>query len=256
VPADEFADLDASVPWSEPVALLAPELIVQGEPGDKLGTWRYADCNPAESSTGCLSVTLERDAAGDVQGYFEQADRASEFGTFAPPVDADLGYPREVELSDYASLTTGGIAGVHYRLSNASIAGDQLAFEWNEHEVWRDWCAMQTPYLWQIGERTFYFCVPQDERQWSSLDLGKVVLCRSADVMELCDGRIPCVCIDASDPLCSPAYCRCDAQSCGLPREIRKATITFNADKRTAFYTQPYLDSASEVMLRLEKVAP
>ena len=267
--ASPYADIDASVSWSEPVRELPMELTISGEVDDKLGTWRDIDCDPTRSSF-CVSLTLESDAAGAARGFVEFASDHPVYGPFAPAVDPNLGYPREVVAGRYGDLFANNLPNVHYRLANARLVGDELSFEWNGYELWRDWCAMQTPYAWQFGERTLYFCVPQDQGQWAELDLGKLALCRSAEFTDLCTDesgrRLPCACVDPSDPLCSTNLCKCTAEGCGLPPPNRRWALRFDApkevplgdaDQETAWLSMPDEPQIGVVpMLRLGRVTP
>ncbi|HKP57326.1 MAG TPA: hypothetical protein VJV78_11430 [Polyangiales bacterium] len=252
-----FANVDAAVSWSEPVREPVPDEVIQGDASELLGTWRE-DCDPsmpANNSEGCMTITIERDSAGDVRGHIQYERTGSKYGPFAPAVDAGRGYPVEVTVSEYTAASWSATS-VAYSLFNGYISADadtprlEFFFDFSRLELWRTWCEMQTPYAWHIGERTFYYCVPQAEAEWSELDMGKVVLCRSAEMMASCEDRLgnhlPCACRDQTNPLCSSTVCSCTAQGCGMLAGSRRAVLNVSADRQKAallFDESPILSS-------------
>jgi hypothetical protein len=136
-----------------------------------------------------------------------------------------------------------------YRILDGYSSDGRFSFSWSAFDLWHDWCQLQKPYPWQVGDRQFYFCVPQDERVRASYDRGKVALCTSADYLELCPiagTTIPCVCApfpdEHSDPaLCSPAYCSCDERGCDSNNSLFYAfeDLTVRGDEMVGTWKSP-----------------
>jgi hypothetical protein len=222
------SDLSSAVSWSEPVAVPTPQLAIDGADESILGTWAEVNCDPSQVDStpwwGCVRITVARTATGSFTGTLmwvrpERNPNVSadvRNGPFAPP-NPEVGYPSEIAPGDYTLLWSNTAGNVPYRMLDGRFENGTLTFAWAPFDLWHGWCELQKPYLWQIGERQFYFCVPQNEDARASIDEGKVTLCTSADFEPLCDdghgGLEPCVCL-TSDPLCSPAFCHCTAEAC------------------------------------------
>ena len=227
-PIQDFDAVDASVSWTQPVLVPALQPVITGGDDRILGTWLERDCTLAgpRYALGCMRLEIVRSAEGVVNGTlsFEPlAGTENQPGTFVgpfqPPTDPAQGYPTELAFEDYSSLRLNPPSRVPFRMIDGLLANDRLTFSWSVIDVWHSWCQLQQPYLWQVDERQYYFCVPQDEAAQSTIPEGKIVLCTSAAFMPSCgndQGReTPCVCTGTSvDARCSPAYCQCDSQGC------------------------------------------
>jgi hypothetical protein len=247
----DFASVDASVSWTQQVQVPKREVTIAGGDARLLGSWRQRDCDTSNMSFqfGCLWLDIAQSADGSVRGSVNFDRTFDVRGPFKPPQDPDRGYPIEVSVNDYSTLSFIPQARVPYRILDGSFANDRLTFSWSYLDIWHDWCALQHPYPWQIDDQRFYYCVPQDAEARSMIDEGKDILCTSADFEPLCPDEkgnlFPCICsLDVSKPHCSRAYCRCDSQSCDaelhaltypvdLTLQDGRLVGTWNSDPRT-----------------------
>lgn len=232
----EVGTSTGAVPWSEPVQVPVPHASIAAGDDSLVGVWHQTNCgdtNVPGMFECILRLEIERDAEGAVTGhvFYESAD-TNPSAPFAPASDPDVGYPTERDVSEYDQLYSGPLKGNPYRMLDGHLASGRFTFSWSAFDPWHDWCGLQTPYPWQVGDRRFYFCVPQDENARAAYDPGKVALCTSADFLKLCRNghgdTLPCVCggtppMDAAYPderenpaLCTPAYCHCDEHSCDM----------------------------------------
>jgi hypothetical protein len=181
---------------------------------------------------------------------------------FAPASDPDVGYPKGVDVARYGDLYINPPVETPYRMLDGRFASGHLTFKWTAFDPWHDWCRLQTPYPWQVADRQFFFCVPQDEDERAAFDHGKVALCTSADFLKRCTdpqgARGPCVCMqnarDAGEAeylderydaaLCSPAYCHCDAQGCDINGQFGGVGEDFvvAGDQMTGTWDDPFAD--------------
>jgi hypothetical protein len=233
----DFDGVSDEVSWTETVAITPFVDAIEAATPALFGTWRQPDCDPAAPPTsdmpGCLAIDIEQDAAGAVRGRmrFERAGPVDSLGPFAPPMDPDVGYPREVEVTQYRSLMGGPQLNVTYHLFDGQMFGQRLLFRWSFLDLWHDWCELQRPYLWEVGGRKYYFCVPQDLSVQAQFDEGKIVLCTSGAVEPVN------ACSTPDNPRCSAAYCACDGERCDIaPSDTLAAQLTFASDGRTATF--------------------
>jgi hypothetical protein len=174
-----------------------------------------------EDENVCPRLVIERDSAGRVVGsvHFDRAKNPD--GPFPPAENPDVGYPPNVDPSQYPVLGN-PLTNVAYRMLDGSFQNGHLTFTWSTFDLWKDWCRLQTSYLWQVGGHEFYFCVPQDAAAQAKYDRGKVVLCTTPDFGTLCTDQngavIPCACgVDAGVvELCNPTVCQCETQGCDV----------------------------------------
>jgi hypothetical protein len=171
-----------------------------------------------------MELTIEmQPMTGLTVGYFTRSltgepDKARDF---SPAVDPSHGYPVELAPSEYAYFRMNGVAGRPYTLFDGNISGDHFSAWFSYRELWSDWCALQKPTRIQVDGEARNVCAPNIHDE--TVDLGKRVLCTSADMDSFCSAKgapadmTPCVCTmdsEAGNPLCSPNYCRCDATQC------------------------------------------
>jgi hypothetical protein len=153
-----------------------------------------------------LTMTLDSVDAGSVTGTFLLGSGA----LLEPPTDPNVGYPPGVVFS-YGLGGPPLVEGFLYTILNGSWTGSQLTFQFDEFQVWTQWCAIQTSYLVQLGNDSGapgvvatnqYSCLPRSDggafeiapsgcftssnsSAMSPIDCGKV---------ELCTGPAPCQC--------------------------------------------------------------
>lgn len=224
-----FADVDVPVSFEEPVVLPPPDRTISGDASAMVGAWVEVDfegvtCDPntAESmSTGrtCTYLEIRRDTEGRYVGGLYQESSRSQFSSFPPPVDPTVGYPEGIPAEEYPDLRR-LTRGVRYQVLDGTVRDDTLSFFVSPLDLWQEWCAMQTPYHWDLGDRYAYRCVPQSATL-ADTDPGKLGLCTSRDDLDQCtysDGTSgPCVCTGdggSSHPQCSDLFCVCSETGC------------------------------------------
>lgn len=221
VSVDDFDDVSESVQWDVPIQ--APPLLAAITGGDAriIGRWLESACDPAAlpelSPWGCLRLEVIQSAGGEIAGTVQFIHAQDAVGPLPAVQNPDVGYPTN-DPQSYFQLTN-ITAGVPYRILDGHLDNDRFTFVWSPFDLWHEWCALQSPHRWTIGDHAFSFCVPQDREQWSALDEGKIVLCTSADFEPLCSNPrgelLPCPCVEVGgNPRCSPNYCQCDDARC------------------------------------------
>jgi hypothetical protein len=227
----DFQDARAPQDFTDPVTLPPPQPGFTGDMEALVGVWvekHYYDdktCDSDAPGSSCTRLEIRKERNGTYSGILLRSeDSFNAFpirGPFAPAVDRDLGYPREISPKDY-EYGRDFVPGIEYRVFDGLYRDGTLSFWVSPLDLWQDWCALQSPHVWDIEGRKEYRCVPQTADS-TNTDLGKLTLCTSAEDYPLCTGRegykAPCPCIDASgvwsyDPLCSLAYCECGPAGC------------------------------------------
>jgi len=111
-------------------------------------------------------------------------------GTAAPPPNPETGYPPS---SGGGAAGRGGSAryevyeGFQYTVFAGNVTGDRVRFKVESHELWQEWCSLQTPVPSQDGSGG-YNCMPNlgyssdGTHCWQAdreVDCGKIELCFS-----------------------------------------------------------------------------
>jgi hypothetical protein len=215
---DDFDDVSDGVEWDMPIQ--SPPLSSAIAGGARIvGLWLEMGCGLPQTKArwGCMRLEVTADTSGEVTGTVQFDSPQSSFGPFPPAQDPGVGYPT-ADPSIYIALAE-GLSNVPYRILDGRFENDRFTFKWSPYDLWHEWCGLQTPYRWTIGDHAFSFCVPQDRAQWEGIDEGKIVLCTSAAFEPLCtdssEATWPCLCqTGAPNPRCSSNYCQCDDASC------------------------------------------
>jgi hypothetical protein len=216
-------------------------------------------CDPSTPGPQCLRIEIQQDTNGAFHGTIRleappNADGGIQKlggillqGPFAPATDPNVGYPTTLNPGEYVSAED-GCSNVDYRLLDPVFAGATFSFWFSPYDLWTGWCALQTPYAWNVRGQTKYACVPQTADS-STTDFGKLVLCTNANDESLCTDSTglqgPCVCLDdagvidttLTSPLCSNSVCECTASHCRASLRSTgvagpgSATLTLNGDE-------------------------
>ncbi len=169
-----------------------------------VGTWvGYAENHAFESGSETITIVIaDPTPAGEIHFGDEPEP--------PPPTDPDVGYPPGVAHEGTGTLPIPA-EGFRYALRAGQLDGQRVRFSMAPHELWSDWCPLQTPH--PFGDS--YACLPNagtsfggDECSLSYedgteevVDCGKLLLCLQSNV------------------------CLCDAQACEAPLE---AHVTFD----------------------------
>jgi hypothetical protein len=188
---------------------------IEGSVAAIAGHWQQMNCG-----SNCLSLVI--DAQSGYVTRSSNGDPSDVAHAFAASIDAEHGYPAELSPAQYGFVRDNGIAEQHYTLLDGKMTGDGHFSAWFSYlELWEAWCGRQAPMRVDVHGESRYVCAPDIRDE--AVDLGKRVLCTSADMDQVCDvagisgGSAPCVCKadwEAGNPLCSPSYCRCFESGC------------------------------------------
>ncbi len=191
VPDDSAALQSASFAqdFSRPVAPPQPEILIAGESVGSLlaGVWEQQLPAAVPLYQTALQLLIEPSAGGySFQGTVSLAcdgDACGATSTASDPIDPDTGYPPELSARDQNALRIELLPGHEYRMFDARLQGNRFSFWFSGNDLWRRWCALQTPYFLENRERSEYGCLP-DPRPYQldsaeNID-GKELLC-SAD---------------------------------------------------------------------------
>jgi hypothetical protein len=256
VNASTFLGVDGGVDFNEPVQPPTVTRTIEGVTDDILGNWQIPDCN------GCLGLTIQTEpTTGHTVGYGSWSDPngSRTITEFAPAIDPSRGYPVELDPSQYASLRENGVANRLYTLFDGNVSGGHLTGWFSYRELWSDWCALQKPTRIQVNGEARDVCTPNIHDE--TVDLGKRVLCTSADMDSSCPSAdepfsttTPCVCTmgwEGGNPLCSPNYCLCDATHCeaNLWSGAQWVDLTLIDGKFVGSWFLTYTDSPRHVVM-------
>jgi hypothetical protein len=260
--ATDYADVTIEQDFTQPFTLPPPTTTIQGDATSLVGVWdevRFdgGTCDPMHPGPGseCLHIEIQQDTSGALHGTIRadplpNALNGQQQGPFASATDPNVGYPTTLDPTKYYYAKQQLCSSVGYRLFDPVFASGTFSFWYSPLDLWSDWCALQTPFGWNVRGQTKYECVPQTADS-STTDFGKLVLCRNANDEPQCTDstgfQAPCVCFDDAgkaignttnsfaQPLCSNSVCECTASQCRalLRPTALNATLTMNADELT-----------------------
>jgi hypothetical protein len=163
---------------------------IDGGAGDAslVGTWKgYVEAHTFSSGSDAVALVIT-DGAPNGRIVFGQ-------GTPPPPAtDPDVGYPPG-EDAGFMSLP---FEGFEHTLQEGNVSGDRVRFKVSTRELWKVWCALQTPFETDLGSGS-YGCLPNwgystgpsgcemqnpDTGESVQVDCGKLELCGMAGVCE------------------------------------------------------------------------
>ncbi len=245
-PAD-YADVNIPIDFTDPVWLPPPSTDVAGDLTDLVGSWIEVDssgqpCTAAamagDAATGCTHLEIQRGADGAFVGTVYLVRLVAPFtiaGPFPMATDPTVGYPPMVSPSEYWELQSLTV-GVRYRVFDGALIDSTFTFWISPLDLWTDWCALQSPSLWNVNGKQKYQCVPQSA-DTSNTDLGKLSLCTSSNDRQMCasdSSTESCVCVNGSGGApCGPAACECSASACraALRSDVFDVTLQLQSGK-------------------------
>jgi hypothetical protein len=256
--ATAFADVNVDADFTQPVDLPAPATAIAGDSASLVGSWVQlasdgSVCTPMTSpfNATCFHLDIQKDDAGAVEGTIHgQTDPTNNgtgigpplMGPFMPATDPSVGYPPNVSPNDYLAAERDPLPNVDYRLLDGNVTNGSFTFWFSPLDLWSTWCALQTPYAWNVGGQTQYFCVPPTATA-ANTDVGKFDLCTSAiDTGPLCTDSLglmyPCCFGDGGmfsgyRPECGAKVCECSATQCraSLRSAEMDATLTLEGGR-------------------------
>jgi hypothetical protein len=190
---------------------------------DYAATWDgYAEAFTFEDGSDRVRLTIHNDG----QGTIEVGDSP----LLPPPTDPNVGYPP----TPWNWAPTGGYPigtqlkpGFRYPLYNARVQTARIRLAADYHDVYHDWCAMQTPHLSSaVADPPIYQCVPDfGNINWHQSADGKTCTMTATTSGDgATEQPIPIDCVQAMVCLlpvpcsCDSAWlCQCDATSCWTP---------------------------------------
>ncbi|HEY7371214.1 MAG TPA: hypothetical protein VIF57_03480 [Polyangia bacterium] len=179
-------------------------------------TWTgYVENYRFPSSSDAVKIAFTVDSAGQVTGTVVMGN-----GTPPPPAtDPNVGYPPDYEAQQPVAVGAPPYIaeGYAYTMRAGTMVGQRLRFGVSLSELWRDWCALQTPVPgasscvpnWGAAfSSTGCYQVDPATNQMVTIDCGKLSLCWSGMV------------------------CRCDASGCQTQdTNINMFDISINDDR-------------------------
>lgn len=151
-----------------------------------------------------LTLTLDFPPGGQVTGTLLLGDGA----LLQSPTDPNVGYPP----GSHGMPTL--VEGFPYTVLNASESFSPWRFQISEDEVWVQWCALQTPYLFKGNDAAvppypdYYECAPPLDGT-----VGTVVDSTGCYLENHADGGRSLIECEKLE-LCQASVCQCSAAGC------------------------------------------
>ena len=167
-----------------------------------VGTWiGYAENHTFPSGSDRITVVITQATPAGHVAFGE--------GPQPAPPQADAGYPPDFEFEGGPG---GPIPlpheGFHYALREGDVDGTRVRFSLAPHELWSEWCALQTSYpLDDSGEN--YSCLPNWGFGWDEGGCHQTNPDTDEQVERDC-GQVQ---------LCMDFVCRCTAEGCAAEDE-------------------------------------
>jgi hypothetical protein len=233
-------ELDAAMDFSEPVQLPEPETIITGDftSSSLAGVW---EAPPESTNFGGYFNRLVIEEASDSRGLVGSVMRLCEDGNCnptgpPPPVtDPDIGYPPELNATEQDMLRVNILPRFDYRIFDGKVGGQRFSFWITNNDLWRDWCALQTPYPVENDGRLEYYCLPDPKPidpnyYYDPADVnGKELLCA----------------LDNS-------VCACDAEVCGIDfrGSVHSFDLVVNGDVMQGTYIEGPMETWAMIFVR------
>lgn len=275
--ASKYVHVDAGVRLDSAIEPPTPSPLLYGADDSLVGHWAEfggdgklctPEHNTAEGAFACMQLEIVRNAAGG--GYTgtaywllsANAPAGTITGPFAPASDPERGYPTEVSFKEYNNLRE-RYPGGRYTAFEGRFAGNTLSFWVGGTELWKDWCALQTPYPFSAHvtadiRSKGYRCVPENATP-DNTDLGKLALCTV--LPDYAGEMVDCTPNDGGgfqNPICyfwMPwMVCQCFAKGCGVNLRAQPYSFSFVVSGATMVST--ILDDPELRGLTLQKVSP
>jgi hypothetical protein len=177
----------------------APDVGVLGASQSWTG---YVENYQFPSGSDLINLTFASDAAGHMVGTVILGS-----GTPPPPaIDPNVGYPTGYGDNTPGVASNSYVAeGFAYPMASAIGTPDRMRFEVHLTDLWRGWCALQTPVF--SGTPNYYRCLPS----WSGLE--------SANTCSLTDPATnQSVPVDCGKFILCASTCSCTSSAC-VPNE-------------------------------------
>lgn len=275
--ATDFADVEVPVSFHDPVLLPPPSGIIRGDASPFAGSWIELGSGDAPctlmnrlsgfSTTTCAHLEIHQKPDGAFVGtiqYDQDETVVGVAGPFAPVADPDVGYPTELDPTNYYQLFE--VAPfLRYPLLDANVEGNTLTFWFSPLDLWSGWCALQHSYHWIFEDHEGYRCVAQSADQ-SNTDLGKLALCLSYADGPVCKDTYgisyACACLSPDGeflgkqlPLCGQFACECSPDECHAALRTHALTGRLTLDGGR-LHGSINLSAYSEYSLTLARVVP
>jgi hypothetical protein len=192
-------DLDAAMDFSLPVELPEPDKVITGDftYSSLAGVWEEQPETVRFWGGPIRLVIEEASNGGGLEGRItflcEDVSPVCEERVMLPPateIDPDIGYPPELEAMDQHMLRINILPRFDYRIFDGRVEGQRFSFWITNNDLWRDWCALQTPYPVENDGRLEYYCVP-DPKPFDNSNpedrSGREILCAYNNSVCACD---------------------------------------------------------------------
>lgn len=173
--------------------------------GGVSGTWTgYIENFTFPDGSDTMTLVVHAESNDSITGTLTFGTRAAP----PPPTDPNVGYPPGAEPNP---LTPASIEGFHYTLVGGKLTGTRVQFGVSTLELWKAWCALQTPEPppagstgepWGCNPRSFGgpgessppVCVGGQSS--GQVDCGKAAICTS----DVCDCTMTACTVDRPMP--------------------------------------------------------
>lgn len=233
-------ELDAAMDFSDPVQLPEPETIITGDftYSSLAGVWEEQP-ETVRFWGGPIRLVIEEDGGGrGLVGsitFLCDDGNCDPMGPPPPATDPDIGYPPELKAMDQHMLRVNILPRFDYRIFDGRVEGQRFSFWITNNDLWRDWCALQTPYPVENDGRLEYYCLP-DPKPFDLSDVpypedrsGKEILCAYNN-----------------------SVCACDADACGIDfrGSVRSFDLVVNGNVIQGTFVTDALDTIPVIFVR------
>ncbi len=238
---DYFQGMDAAMDFSEPIQLPEPETVIGGDFSESslVGIWQQ------EASSfwgGSIRLVIERavDGRGLVGSvsFLCEDERCDPMGPPPPATDPDTGYPPELDARDQDMLRINILPRFDYRIFDARVEEQRFSFWFTNNDLWRDWCALQTPYPVDNGGRLEYHCLP-DPKPYDDLSYD-------SHPQDVADKELLC----AADH----SVCACGQEACNVSfrGSVRAVDLFIDGDVMGGVFVTDLFDTIPVTLHKME----
>jgi len=232
----DLSQFDASFDFDTPVARPQPQVVIEStaDAPSLIGVW--VDASNGDFMR--LRLEIRGSSAQDAVGSaIPVCGQCPIQGPLAPASDPDLGYPVELGVEEQGGLRTNLLPGLDYRMFDGRADAQGFRFWFSNYDVWRDWCALQTPHPIEVDGRRSWSCIAE------------------AVAFDL----VPPADLDPKKWLCAydNSVCRCDERGCSVEPHgaVQTLDLRFEGDSLVGVWTAS-MDTRAVRFVRLEGAAP
>jgi len=234
--------MDAAVDFDEPIYLPEPETVITStlSSASLVGVW---EDESVRFWGGPIRLSIEEasDGSGIIGRVTFLCDDQPDCEYLEPPspaLDPNVGYPTGISAQLQFEYRMNVRAKFDYRVFEGRVVGNRFSFWITNNDLWRDWCAMQTPYPFENDGRQEYSCVPEP----------RFIDWENGFPPDLRD-------INGKEILCSVDYsaCKCSSDTCDIDyrSSVRSFDLSIDDDVMRGTFVLDYGGSIPVTLIRL-----